>query len=115
MNNYDKYISLVFAIKISYILLSVIRVYLNHKGDNTSDFFNNIVYLRERTEFIFVIFMALLIIFLFNPFKNKMAMIDEETKILFFTFGIILLITSNWSIFIGESKLFVGIQKALGK
>ena len=114
MNNYDKYITLLFAIKIAYILLSVTRVYLNHKGDKTSDFFKNIEYWRERFEFIFIILMALLIIYLFNPSKSKMGMIDEETKILFFTFGIILLITSKWSVFIHESKFFAGIQKSLG-
>lgn len=114
MDTYDKFISLVFAIKIFYIILSIIRVYLNHKGDKTSDFFKNVEYWRERTEFIFIVLMAFLIIYLFNPTMNKTVIIDKETKILFFTFGIILLITSKWSVFFHESKLFAGIQNSLG-
>ena len=92
----------------------IIRIYLNHKGDKTSYFFKNIEYLRERFEFMFIILMALLIVYLFNPIKNKMDMIDKETKILFFTFGIILLITSKWSVFINESRLLAVIQTSLG-
>lgn len=114
MNTYDKYISLVIAIKLFFVLLAVISAYLKYKGDNSSDFYKNIMYFKERIEFIFIVLMALLLIYLFNPIKNKIFMIDHETKILFFTFGIVLLITSKWSDFIHESKLFNEIQNILG-
>ena len=41
-------------------------------------------------------------------------MIDRETRILFFTFGIVLLITSKWSDFIHESNVLNEIQNILG-
>jgi len=37
--------------------------------------------------------MALLLIFLFNPGTDRSVLIDKETKILLFLFGIILIIT----------------------
>ena len=39
--------------------------------------------------------------------------IDFELKLLLFTFGIVLLITADWSAIIYESPLFVYIQKIL--
>lgn len=114
MNVYDKYIYLIFVIKIFYMLLSITHIHLNYKGDNNSYFHKNIIYWKDITEFIFITLMALLIIYLFNPIKNEIVMIDGETKTLFFTFGILLLITSKWSIFLHEAKWFKKLQLLLG-
>ena len=114
MNIYDKYIYLIFTIKIFYILLSINHVYLNYSVDYNSDYHKNIIYWKEITEFIFITLMAFLIIYLFNPIKNEIVMIDGETKNLFFTFGILLLITLNWSIFLHEANWFKKLSTIIG-
>jgi len=114
MNIYDKFIYLIFAIKIFYVLLSISHVYLNYIADYNSYFHKNIIYWKDITEFFFIILMALLIMYLFNPIKNEIVMIDGETKTLFFTFGILLLITLNWSLFLHEANWFKRLQLLFG-
>ena len=61
-----------------------------------------LVYWKERTEFIFVICMSLLLIYYFRP--GHMKPIDRETSLLFFLFGWILIITAKWSDFFASAK-----------
>ena len=71
------------------------------------------IYWKERTEFIFIICMSILLIVIFNPNYNNQRLLTKETKFLFFIFGIILIISANWDIFITQSQLFIHIKNAL--
>jgi hypothetical protein len=57
--------------------------------------------------------MAVLLIYLFNPRKNRMVMINNETQMLLFLFGVVLIITADWKIFFKESNIFKKIQFVL--
>jgi len=109
------YIYLIFAIKLGFILMAVTHIFLKVKGKADSDLDKNIVYWKERFEFVFVLLMAILLIYLFNPRKERMVMIDGETKILFYLFGFVLLITAKWGDFFHESKWFKYIQGSIGE
>ena len=113
MNTFNIFIGIIFVIKIIFIMLAITHVYLKIKGDEKSKFGKNIAFWKKRTEFIFILLMAILLIYLFNPISNKTNLIDKESKILLYLFGIILLITSKWSEFIHESKWFKYIQKIM--
>jgi hypothetical protein len=39
--------------------------------------------------------------------------INEETKVLFYVLGWVLLITANWAVFFKESPIVMDVQKAL--
>jgi hypothetical protein len=54
--------------------------------------------------------MAILLIYLFNPQKNRIFMINNETQTLLFLFGFVLIITANWKTFLKESGMFKKIQ-----
>jgi uncharacterized membrane protein YiaA len=69
---------------------------------NKIQFFTNI---KDQIEFIVTILMAIVLIVLFNPRYNKKIEIFGEVKYLLFLFGIILILTSNWSIFIQNSYI----------
>jgi hypothetical protein len=69
-----------------------------------------LVYWKERTEFIFVICMSLLLIYYFRP--GHMKPIDSETSLLFFLFGWILIITAKWSNFFASAKWYSNISGA---
>jgi len=71
-----------------------------------------LVYWKERTEFIFIASMSILLIYHFHPRLSKKP-INEETSLLFFLFGWILLITAKWSIFIKEAPWYENIVNAL--
>ena len=97
MKYFDIYVAVIFVFKIIFIILSL----------------TNIKYWKEKTEFIFTILMAFLLIFLFSPRTNRMMIINGETKMLLYLFGFVLLITSKWSEFIKESKIFSYLQKSV--
>lgn len=86
------------------------------KQNSSSSTFNTLInYWKERFEFIFIFLMSALLIYLFNPRKNRGVLINGETKLLLYLFGFILLITANWKLFIKETKWFQDIQHISGK
>ena len=55
--------------------------------------------------------MSILLIYHFKPGKNKP--ISEETSLLFFLFGWILIFTAKWSIFVKEAPWYKRIVSSL--
>jgi len=113
MNSYDYYIYLIFSVKVIFILLAITHIYLKSTGNTDLD--KNILYWKERVEFIFICLMSILLIYIFNPRLNKEFIINSETRLLLFLFGFVLLIVAKWDIFIEESKWFEYIQEITGK
>jgi hypothetical protein len=111
MTVYDYYIYLIFFVKIIFILLAITHIYL--KNTDNTDLDKNILYWKERVEFIFICLMSVLLIYIFNPRLNKEFIINSETRLLLFLFGFILVITAKWDIFIEESKWFTNLKEVL--
>jgi uncharacterized membrane protein len=127
MNSYSLYLTLIIILKVIFIILSIIHIYyhfnikkLQKKSKEKrqknemltlqiTD--NKVEYWRSRTEFTFNILMAFLLIYTFYPKSNHL--ITKETKLLFYLFGFIILITAKWSDFIKTSKWFQYIQDTL--
>jgi hypothetical protein len=114
MHKFDLYIILVFIVKICFISMSVIHIYLKVKGESESDLDKKVFYWKERFEFIFILLMAILLIYLFNPRTDRIIMIDGDTKILLYLFGFVLLITAKWTEFFNEAEWFQYFQKLVG-
>jgi hypothetical protein len=110
---YTAYILFVFFIKILFVLFAVIEKYyiIRHKED--TDFRKKMTFWKTRLEFIFVFLMALLCIYLFNPFINETVLIDNNTQVLLFVYGFIILITADWKTFFHESPWFINLQKLI--
>ena len=83
------------------------------KIKHNNKFDEKTIYWKDRTEFIFIICMSILLMVIFNPMYNNERLLNKEIKILFFIFGIILIITANWSVFITESRWFTHIKNAM--
>jgi hypothetical protein len=94
--------------------MSVTHIYLKVKGESESDLDKKVFYWKERFEFIFILLMATLLIYLFSPGKERTVMIDGETKVLLYLFGVVLLITSNWADFFHEAEWFQYLQNSVG-
>jgi hypothetical protein len=114
MKYFDIYITFTFTVKILFIVLALTYIFIKVKGYEKTNTAVKIKYWKEKVEFIFTILMALLLIYLFSPRANRTTMIDRETKILFYLFGFVLLITAKWEDFFKESKDFIYFQKTLG-
>jgi hypothetical protein len=113
MKIYSIYIGIIFIIKIIFILLSLYALILKSKGIVDSSKYNNITYWRDRFEFIFTILMSILLIYLFNPTQTKKVIVEHETLLLLFLFGIILLIKADWGSFFSTSLLFKKVQNII--
>ena len=113
MNNFNMYIILIFFIKIVFVILALAHLYLKIKHKSGSETDKQILYLKERFEFVFIILMSCLLIYLFNPRNNRIFMLNRETNLLIYLFGFILLITANWNTFIHKSEIFNDFQSVV--
>jgi len=111
MNKFNIYITFIFIVKIIFIILAATNAVMKIKGKENK----KIKYWKERFEFIFIVLMSILLIYLFSPRTNRINLITNETKLLLYLFGFILLITAKWNQFFHEAKWFEKVQTILGK
>jgi hypothetical protein len=115
----DFFVLFIVIIKILFILTAIGNVILTHAVKKNADSSSaaskaaaakaaNFAYWKERTEFIFVICMAVLLIYYFKPGSTKP--LNSETSLLFFLFGWILIITAKWNIFFTQAKWYGNIS-----
>jgi len=109
----DFFIVFIILIKICF-LLSALGNAIASRSDNVKVQLlqPKFKWLKERTEFIFVSCMSLLLIIYFRPGSN--LQVHGESRILFFVFGIILMLTANWKLFIKESYWFTILSNTFG-
>ena len=108
---YSAFIIYIILVKVAFILLSITKIIVKHKNPVNTKLIEKLEFWRERAEFIFIICMAILLICIFYP--GIKIQLDEETRILLYLFGIILLITAKWSTFFKESPIIREIQNIL--
>jgi hypothetical protein len=105
MKKIDIYIKLIILFKTCFIIATVIELYLNFKSKKSSnlnkkssDLNKKISIWKKRFEFIFILLMAIFLIYLFNPRYDKSILIDGETKLVLFMLGITLLLILKWDL-----------------
>ena len=90
MKFYTFSITILFILKIIYILLKLILILSPER--------EILKRIAEKIEFIFNIGMSFLIIYTFKNLDTKPLILPMETKILFLTFGIIFILSADWSV-----------------
>ena len=109
-------IYIIIGIKVIFLISAISSVIFSHyqKGSPSSQsLVTKFGYWKERMEFICIILMALLLIFIFTPWHNHKKYITKEMSLLFYLFGFILIITAKWSAFFEEANWYKKIQAAL--
>ena len=102
----DYLIFFIILVKIVFMISAIGHIILSHSTSNKAkDADDKLLYFKERTEFIFIISMSILLIYHFNPRFSKKP-INSETSLLFFLFGWVLIITAKWSLFIEEAPWY---------
>lgn len=109
---YSAFVTFIIILKAIFILLSITKMVVKHRKPENKKLVDRLEFWRERIEFIFVICMAILLIYIFYPGSKKL--IDQETKFLFYLFGVILLFTAKWGTFFKESPALLKLQSVLG-
>ena len=94
----DLFIVFIVVIKIIFVISAIAHIFMSHAHnkklkDNVDP---KLVLLKERTEFVFIVSMSILLIYYFMPGKNKV--ISEESAFLFFLFGIVFRIYSLFAL-----------------
>ena len=123
---YNLFIFYIFSIKILFVLCSTLEMYDQWKNkklekrEKTENIKNlqqitDLDYWKRRFEFIYIMCMSILLIYLFNPYQKTLPLITNETRYLIFLFAFILITTANWSLFFKEPSLFKELQKSLGR
>ena len=111
MNIFHTFIYFIIFLKVLYLLSAIGIAYYKFKYKknpesiayyNKIQFFTNI---KDQIEFMVTILMAVVLIILFDPRYKKKVEIFGEVKHLLFLFGIILVLTSNWALFIHHSYI----------
>ena len=95
-------ITCIFFFKITYIYYELRVLYLQKKKQTNTQKYINMIYWRDHIEFLFICSMALLLIYLFRPGREKQ--LNNEEKMLLFLFGWVLLLTANWGEFFKDAK-----------
>ena len=102
----DYFVLFIILIKLIFLFASVGHVFASRSSNpRAKDLDPRFLYWKERTEFIFIACMSVLLIYHFRPGHNKP--ISSETSLLFFLFGWILLLTAKWSIFFQNSPFIL--------
>jgi hypothetical protein len=105
---YDYFIVFIIIVKIIFLILLLYSFYLKIKQD--TDKYEKINEWKEKTEFIFIISMSIILIYLFNPRKNSLV-IDGHVKFLLFAYGFIILLNAPWSLFISKTLVYEFIKR----
>jgi len=117
----EKYIWLIFLIKIIFIGLALYELVLSakakrgEKSRELNDQIATVEFWKNRMEFIFIVSMSFLLIFMFFPWRDNTVFMSREARLLFYLFGFILLITADWSTFLHESPWWVTFQGVVGR
>jgi hypothetical protein len=109
----DYFLFFIIFVKIVFVISAIGHLILSHStNDRAEQLDPKLIYWKERTEFIFIISMSILLIYHFNPRLPKKP-INTETSLLFFLFGCVLLITAKWSLFITEAPWYKRIVNTI--
>lgn len=109
MNFYNSYILVTFGIKILYFLCAFAIIILS-KYQSNDNIVKTLKFWQHRLDFIFAVLLSFLLVYIFFPLRTEQFHLDTETKLLFFAYGIIVLLNADWSIFFTESPMLKTLQ-----
>ncbi len=113
-NALDYFLYFIIFIKIIFVLSAIGHVILTHSSKNkelVEMIDPKLLYWKERTEFVFIASMAILLIYHFKPGHKKV--INNESALLFFLFGWVLLVTAKWELFFTEANWYKTIVSSI--
>lgn len=110
MTHYDSFILCVFLSKVLFVVCGIWHFILVRKNNGENELSEKLSIWKEYFEFIFLVSMALLSLYLFNPLAEIRPSINKETRLLLFIFGFIVLINCKWELVIGHSKWLTLLQ-----
>jgi len=109
MHSLDYFIYFTFGVKVIFFVLTILNIILEiiNRSPLWVEYINKV---RHRLEFVFIACMSVLLIIYFNPRTKSPPEINSESRLLLFAYGIIVLLSANWSLFFKESTVLKKFQ-----
>ena len=101
------FVYFIIFVKGLFLFFSIWNYYLKKKhgggGGNGGEtkLEKKVSYYKKLTENIFIVLVSILLIYLFNPYHDNKYLDNKYVKILFCIYGILTLVTFDWSEFAG--------------
>jgi len=116
---YVFYIYFLIIVKTIFLISIVVLNYYEYKYKGTKSketivFIEDLKQFRERIDFVFMVGISCLLISLFNPWNKKSLIIDDNTKMLLYLFGVFNILIAPWTTFFYENKWFSDLMKFIG-
>jgi hypothetical protein len=107
----DIYVFFLLSLNVVFVAAALGHLILAHTDTFFDKYDARLVYWKERTEFIFIVSVSVLLIYYHHPFV-KVDPMSYETRLLFFMLGWILLVTAKWKSFVTEAPWFEKLTSA---
>ena len=104
MKIYSVLIFATFAVKIGFLIFLFYLKYLKEKEPKNLQKQAFVSNSKDQLDFVFIFLMSAILIINFHPYVEYIQ-IDKETKTLFFLYGIIMILTANYTNFENNSIL----------
>ena len=109
-------IYIIIIIKILFLITTIGHLILSHtrkQTPKTKEFDEEFSAWREKFEFVFIVMMSCLLIFIFTPWADNTHYMTTTMKFLFYVFGFILILSADWNLVMPSTTLDSIIQKSL--
>jgi hypothetical protein len=114
MLNLDSFITLIVIVKSALIITSALHFYLIFSKKDNPELNEKLIYIKNRIDFIFKVLMAILLIYVFNPRRPMIKRLTPHAILLLYMFGVIMLITDDWGVFVKTAPWFEKFQEIIG-
>lgn len=81
---------------VKFFFLMFVITYNVAKG-NKSPSETDILYWKKKIEFVYILLMMLIIVFIFFPFSKNYRFLNTKMKELFFLYGLVTIVSLDWS------------------
>jgi hypothetical protein len=85
--------NIIIGVKFAFLLFIITYNFVRGSG---TKFETNVLYWKEKIEFIYIFAMVLVILYIFYPFGKNMRFLTKKMCHLIFLYGIVSLLTLNW-------------------
>ena len=109
-------IYIIIIIKILFLITTIGHIILSHtrkQTPKTKEFDEMFSVWREKFEFVFIVMMSCLLIFIFTPWRDNAHYMTPTMKFLFYVFGFILILSADWNLVLPSTSLDSIIQQSL--
>lgn len=103
MNKLNIFVTIIICTKVIFLTIALYDQYIKRTQPHNKKLIDKLNFYKERMEFLFIMMMSILLVHLFNPRVDNLHLISNELKFLLFMYGIVLILSAKWELFIEQT------------